>query len=218
MIGELQPLTKGDFVDMIDLESIHGPSSVPIEPQRWYVLRTHPLREARVMRAFHRRNISYYFPTLRRTITLRGRHRDVVAPFFPGLIFIPDFECQNVRLREVDGLSGWLMCGECFSYLKASHMGDLRAVVELGHVPISKRKHMFASGQLVRVVDGPFASFTGLIERLDSNGRLSVLLDVFKRVTPVHLEEGQIEPVDVSTDTKNGSAGVKRRHRRKRLS
>ena len=216
MIGELQRLEIGQFVGTVDLDSVHGPASVPIEPQRWYVVRTHPLRERQVMRAFQRRNISYYFPTLRRTAIMRGRKREIVAPFFPGVIFIPDFECQNVRLREIDGLSGWLMCGTCFSYLKASHMSDLRAVVAIGHVPLSKRKRMFAAGQLVRVVDGPFASFTGSIERLDSKGRLSVLLDVFKRVTPVQLEQGQIEPVDVSTDTKNGSAGVRRWHRRKR--
>jgi transcription termination/antitermination protein NusG len=52
---------------------------------------------------------------------------------------------------------------------------------------------LFKVNQAVRVVDGPFASFKGLIERLDSNGRLKVLVDIFSRMTPVELDEDQIE-------------------------
>jgi transcription antitermination factor NusG len=46
---------------------------------------------------------------------------------------------------------------------------------------------------MVRVVDGPFAAFNGKIDRLDLNGLLKVLVDLFSRMTPVELDEGQIE-------------------------
>jgi transcriptional antiterminator NusG len=45
------------------------------------------------------------------------------------------------------------------------------------------------------VIRGPFDMWEGRIERLDSHGRLRVLLDVLSRQVPVELDETQIEPV-----------------------
>lgn len=225
LMSEPRVYSIGDFAGFVDLAA-RGPVEVPL-PTCWYVLRTHPNKEASVMAAFRRRNISFYCPMIARMqIVQRRRHgfassfrRKVSVPMFPGIIFVPDCEAGDPRIRDVDGIIGYLQFGTWHARLTPDQLADVRHIEAASNVPISKRKRAYAIGQLVRVVDGPFASFTGRIERLDSHGRLSILLDIFKRLTPMEVDEGQIEPEAATDRRRHGSTAAGfavARHRNRR--
>ena len=205
----------GDHVGMVDLCARNAVLEKPVA-RLWYVLEIRPGKDPSVMRALERRGIDGYSPQIKRTEVFRGRKRDVCKPLFPGLILIPDYDAGLVS-RHIDGVIGFVTFGEFFMRLKPDGpqgVEQIRRMEAIGNVPLSKRKRMFEAGQLVRVVDGPFAYFSGRIERLDSRGRLSVLVDIFSRMTPVELEEGQVEPENAPTGASYGFTVARHGQRR----
>ena len=63
-----------------------------------------------------------------------------------------------------------------------------------GEVTVAAKKSEFTVGSEVDIVDGPFAGFVGIIEKIDDeNERVTVMVSIFGRMTPVELGFNQIK-------------------------
>ncbi|MFP3159657.1 MAG: KOW motif-containing protein, partial [Hydrogenobaculum sp.] len=58
------------------------------------------------------------------------------------------------------------------------------------------KKAVFEKGEQVRIIEGPFMSFTGTIEEVNlEREKLNVLISIFGRLTPVELDFSQVEKI-----------------------
>lgn len=72
-----------------------------------------------------------------------------------------------------------------------------RVIEQMSDGTVTKKaKIKFEEGESVRIIDGPFNNFTGVVDNINSEkGKVRVLISIFGRSTPVELDYHQIEKV-----------------------
>ena len=134
-------------------------------------------------------------PTHQITQVKKGKRTKKESKYFPGYVLIKvDLTNQIYHLiKNLTKVSGFLGSGD-----KPTPISDVEIKRILGQVSESANSQKtgisFEIGEKVKVCDGPFASFNGLIEEIDEEkSRLKVSVSIFGRATPVDLEFNQVE-------------------------
>ena len=127
----------------------------------------------------------------------RGRKIKSERRFFPGYVLVKmELTDQAFHLiKNTPKVTGFLGAeNKPMQISEAEAMRILHQVQEGVERP--KASVSFEVGENVRVADGPFASFSGVVEEVDEGrSRVKVAVSIFGRATPVELEFGQVEKV-----------------------
>jgi transcriptional antiterminator NusG len=134
-------------------------------------------------------------PTHEVTEVKKGKRTKKQKKYFPGYVLVKlDMNKQVYHLiKNIQKVSGFLGSAD-----KPTPISDKEIQRILGTVSesanIQKSGISFEIGEKVKVCDGPFASFNGLVEEIDEEkSRLKVSVSIFGRATPVDLEYHQVE-------------------------
>jgi len=134
-------------------------------------------------------------PTHEVTEVKKGKRTKKQKKYFPGYVLVKlDMNKQVYHLiKNIQKVSGFLGSAN-----KPTPISDKEIQRILGTVSesanIQKSGISFEIGEKVKVCDGPFASFNGLVEEIDEEkSRLKVSVSIFGRATPVDLEYHQVE-------------------------
>jgi len=115
--------------------------------------------------------------------------------FFPGYILV-EMEMNDETwhvVKDTPQVSGFLGSGGKPRPMPAKEVAALKQQIEEG-VERPRPKVMFDIGDAVRVMDGPFASFNGVVEEvMEDKAKLKVSVSIFGRPTPVELDFVQVE-------------------------
>ena len=126
----------------------------------------------------------------------RGQKVNTEHKFFPGYVLVKmDLTDEAYHLiKNTPKVTGFLGDKKPMPISEAEAQRILHQVQE--GIDRPKPSVSFEIGENVRVADGPFASFSGVVEEIDeARSRVKVAVSIFGRATPVELEFGQVEKV-----------------------
>jgi len=125
----------------------------------------------------------------------RGRKVNAERKFFPGYVLVKmDLSDEAYHLiKNTPKVTGFLGSGSKPVPVSEKEVARIIGAIEEG-VERPKPTIQFDIGETVRVTDGPFQSFSGVVEQVDEErARLRVTVSIFGRATPVELEYDQVE-------------------------
>ena len=174
--------------------------------ENWYIVQSHSSFENKVALLIkeeaEKAKIAEKFeeivvPTHDVTEVKRGKRVQRKKKFFPGYVLIKSEMDNNIyhMIKGIKKVSGFL--GSKGIPVPVSEkeiekiLGQIKDGVAQGQTGIE-----YSVGEKVQVIDGPFASFNGMVEEIDEDkSRLKVSVLIFGRPTPVELEYNQVEKV-----------------------
>jgi len=173
--------------------------------KRWYVVHAYSGFEKHVKRSLQERikradmeeSFGEILVPTEEVVEMRGgQKRKSERKFFPGYVLV------QMEMNEAT----WHLVKECPKVMgfiggtadKPAPISDREAAAILQRVEDGvekpKPKTLFEPGEVVRVADGPFADFNGVVEEVNyEKSRLQVAVLIFGRSTPVELEFSQVE-------------------------
>jgi len=174
--------------------------------KRWYVVHTYSGFERKVKESLEQRvkalgledKIEEILIPTEDVVEIKGGKK-VITPrkFFPGYILVKmelDDHTWYV-VRSTPKVTGFVGSGKEPTPLTEE---EVKEIVEKMEESIEKPKPKFAfkKGELIRIIDGPFTSFTGRVEEVNEvRHTLKVMVTIFGRSTPVELDFLQVEKV-----------------------
>lgn len=134
-------------------------------------------------------------PTEEVTEIRRNQKVSVEKKFLPGYVLI-NMELNDETwhfVRNVPKVSGFLGSAVKPSPVSEAEVNIIFKQMEEGSI-ISKSTMLFDVGESIKINDGPFESFVGVVSDVDEEkSRLKVSVSIFGRSTPVELEFSQVE-------------------------
>ncbi len=135
-----------------------------------------------------------FVPTEDVTEVRRGRKITAERRYLPGYVLVKMvLNDQTYHLiKETPKVTGFLGSGNKPMAVSQKEVDRIRGVVT-DSIERPRSTITFEIGENVRVVDGPFASFSGVVEDVDEDTqRVKVAVSIFGRATPVELEFAQV--------------------------
>jgi transcriptional antiterminator NusG len=171
--------------------------------KKWYVVHTYSGYESKVKAGMEERlrmsdmenKVSQILIPTEDIVEIRGGKKKISSrKYFPGYVMVEMDMDDDVWyvIKNTPKVTGFLG-GTKPTPLENEEVNRLLEQLR-GETTKPKLKVIFEKGETVRVIDGPFANFSGVIDEMNiDKGRVRIMVTIFGRPTPIELEFPQIE-------------------------
>jgi transcription termination/antitermination protein NusG len=179
-------------------------SDLPSDGAKWYVVHTYSGHENKVAVTLKQRASSLGFldrvfkvliPTQKKIMISEGKRREVDEHILPGYVVILMKLSDEVwhLVRSTRGVTGFVGVGSTPTPLPES---EIRTLMKFMRMDAPKFEARYSVGDGVKIIDGPWKDYTGQVDEVnEEQGRVTVLVSIFTRETPMELEFGQVTPL-----------------------
>lgn len=190
--------------------SEHPATEQPEQPQtnfKWYILHAYSGFERKVRESIQSRVQAFgladrvgrvMIPTEPVTEIVNGKKRTVERVFLPGYVLV-EMELDNNLwhvLKDTPKVTGFLGTGDKPVALSEEEVSSILFRSETAKEK-PRLKIRFEKSESVRITDGPFANFNGVVDEINEDREtLKVMVTIFGRSTPVELEFGKVEKIE----------------------
>jgi len=177
------------------------------EKFRWYILHAYSGFERKVRESIESRVQAFglkdrvgrvMIPTEPVTEIINGKKRTVERVFLPGYVLVEMDLDNNLWhvLKDTPKVTGFLGTGDKPVALSEEEVSSILFRSETAKDK-PRMKIKFEKGEQVRITDGPFANFNGVVDEVNEDREtLKVMVTIFGRSTPVELEFGKVEKIE----------------------
>ncbi len=184
--------------------TLSDPGDEPTDERAWYVIHCYSGYENKVKHNLEQRIetmrmqdkiFQVVIPTVEEIEVKDGKRRTVERRVFPGYVLVQmilDDESWSV-VRNTPGVTGFVGMGNRPTPLRPE---EVQAIMKRMEAEAPRVKVTYKAGQKVRIIDGPFRDFIGVVDTIDEERtKVRVLVSFFGRDTPVELDFLQVERV-----------------------
>ena len=204
---------EADELKPEDAPAEEAAAPVPEGPKRaWYVVHCYSGYENKVKKGLEQRLLTIpgmqelifraVVPTEEEIDLREGQRKVVQRRVFPGYILVemvqysPDDPRSKEAwyvVRNTPGVTGFVSSGDIPTPLRDDEVAKILKRMETDQ---PKVRVTYRTGQVVHIVDGPFADFRGTVDEVNmEKGKVRVMVSFFGRETPVELDLLQVEKV-----------------------
>jgi transcriptional antiterminator NusG len=183
------------------------PLPVRNERFRWYILHAYSGFERKVRESIQSRVEAFglgdrvgrvMIPTEQVTEIVNGKKRTTERVFLPGYVLV-EMELDNNLwhvLKDTPKVTGFLGTGDKPVALSEEEVSGILFRSETAKDK-PRLKIKFEKNEQVRITDGPFANFNGVVDEINEDREtLKVMVTIFGRSTPVEMEFGKVEKIE----------------------
>ena len=174
---------------------------------KWYILHAYSGFERKVRESIQSRVQAFglgdkvgrvMIPTEPVTEIVNGKKRTVERVFLPGYVLVEMDLDNNLWhvLKDTPKVTGFLGTGDKPVALSEEEVSSILFRSEVAKDK-PRLKIKFEKSEQVRITDGPFANFNGVVDEINEDREtLKVMVTIFGRSTPVELEFGKVEKIE----------------------